>query len=269
MLKKGLFAGGGLLLLLVLLFGGRGLWNLVATTGENIVEAVDESIPIDTQLQRAAKMVEELKPQIAKHKRAIALEELKVADLEKKLTENEGKLVKLWSTIERRRDDLAKGQTNFVYAGDNYTHDQVEFDLGVKFDRYTTWESTNEQNRKLLDMRKKALSAAQAELRELEAAKQKLELEVEELAAKLKTVEVAKAADELNIDSSQLGKTREFVQKIRARINVEEKLMQADGLVMGEIPDEPEENISILQRIADYESKKDTSETYVDIKPEE
>jgi hypothetical protein len=51
---------------------------------------------------------------------------------------------------------------------------------------------------------------------------------------------------------------------------VEEKLTQAEGLVLGEIPlDEPEENTGILERIADYQAKKDQSETYVDVKPEE
>ena len=270
MLKKGLFAGGGLLLLLVLLFGGRSLWYLATTTGENIVDAVEERIPIDVQLDRARKMIEGLEPQIKKHKRDIALEELRVADLETKLEEDKEKLATLWGAIERRRDDLAKGETTFVYAGKNWTPEQVEFDLTIKFDRYTTSESTLEQNRKVLDLRKTALSAAQDELRELEAAKEKLELEVEELAAKLKTVEVAKAADELNIDNSQLGETREFVQQLRARINVEEKLTQAEGLVLGEIPlDEPEENTGILERIADYQAKKGKSETYVEEKPVE
>lgn len=270
MLKKGLFAGGGLLVLLLLLFSSRGIWSLLATTKDNIAQAVEDKIPIDVQLGMASKMIEALEPQIKDHKRYIALEELRVADLEKKLKEDEGKLAKRWSDIERMRDDLAKGGSSFVYAGRNYTSQEVETDLAGKFDRFTTSESTVEQNRKVLEFRKKALSAAQDKLRELVAAKEKLELEVEELAAKLKLVEVAKTASELNIDDSQVGKTRDFLQGIKARINVEEKLAQADGLVFGEIRlDEPVENTSILERIADYQAKKDQSETYVDVKPEE
>jgi hypothetical protein len=269
MLKKGLFAGGGLLLLLLLIFGG-GLWSYVSTTADNIGEAVKAKVPIDFELDRARKMIEGLEPEITNHKREIALEERKVAELENQLKVDEEKLAKRWSDIERMRDDLAKGDTTFVYASGTYTAKQVEADLAGKFDRFTTADGTVEQNRKVLEIRRKALSAAQEKLRTLIAAKEKLELQVENLEAKQKMVEVAKTASELNIDDSQLAKTRDLLTEIEARIDVEGRLVNADDLVFGEIQlDEPEENTSILQRIADYESKKDTSETYVDIKPEE
>lgn len=268
MLKKGMFVGGGLLLLLLLIFGG-GLWSYVATTADNIGEAVKSKVPIEFELQRARKMIEGLEPEIKNHKREIALEELKVADLEKQLKADEEKLAKRWSDIERMRDDLAKGDTTYVYASGTYTVKQVEDDLAGKFDRYTTSEGTVEQNRKVLEIRKKALSAAQEKLRALIGAKEKLELQIENLVAKQKMVDVAKTASELNIDDSQLAKTRELLTEIEARIDVEGRLVNADDLVFGEIQlDEPAEKTNILKRIADYESKKDQSETYVDVKPE-
>jgi hypothetical protein len=168
------------------------------------------------------------------------------------------------------RDDLARGESTYVYASGTYTAKQVETDLANKFDRYATSETTVEQNRKVLEIRKKALTAAQDKLTALIAAKQKLEVEVENLEARLKMVEVAKATSELNIDDSRLSRTRELLADIEARIEVDAQLVNADDFVFGEIRlDEPAENASILERIAEYESKKDTTEAYVDVKPEE
>jgi len=270
MLKKGLFAGGGLLLLLVLLIGGRNMWTHVATTGETIGDAIKENVPIEYELKRARKMIEGLEPEITRHKQDIAREEIALSNLEKRLKADEAKLAEKWSVIERLRDDLARGESNFVYSGVSYTPDQVERDLSGKFDRYTTSEGTMEQNRKVLEIRRKGLSAAQDKLQALTAAKLKLEVEVENLEARLKMVEVAKATSELNIDDSQLSRTRDLLADIGARIEVDAQLVNADDFVFGEIQlDEPAENTSVLERIADYQAKKDQSETYVDVKLEE
>jgi len=270
MLKKGLFVGGGLLLLLVLLFGGRTMWSYVATVGQQAKEAVADKVPVEFQLDRARNMIKGLEPEIINHKRDIALEEGRVADLEDQIELDEGKLAKRWSDIEHMRADLSKGETTFTYASGTYTAKQVEADLAIKFDHYTTSESTVEQNRKVLEIRKKTLTAAQEKLKALIAAKGKLELQVEELEAKLKMVEVAQTASELNIDDSQLAKTRDLLDEIEARIDVDARLVNADDLGVGEIQlHEPAENASILERIADYQAKKDQSETFVDVKPEE
>jgi chromosome segregation ATPase len=269
MLKKGLIAGGGALLLLGLIFG-RDLCNFVGTATGLVRETVRDSVPIDFELKRARQMIASLSPEISKHKREIAREELALTKLEERLEQDEQKLAKKWSDIQRLRDDLARGETNYVYASGTYTAKQVETDLGNKFDRYTTSDATVEQNRKVLAIRKKALSAAQDKLTALIAAKQKLEVEVENLEARLKMVEVAKATSELNIDDSQLSRTRELLADIEARIEVDAQLVNADDFVFGEIQlEEPDGNVSILQRIAEYEDKKDQSETYVDVKPQE
>jgi predicted nucleic acid-binding Zn-ribbon protein len=270
MLKKGLFAGGGLLLLLVLLFGGRTIWSYLATTSDKVVQSAKDMVPVEFELDRARKMIEGIEPEIAKHKRDIAREEIALSKLAERLEQDEEKLAEKWSVIERLRDDLARGESNYVYREVTYTAEQVERDLGGKFDRYTTSESTVEQNRKILEIRRKALSAAHDKLQALTAAKLKLEGEVENLEARLQMVEVAKATSELNIDDSQLSRTRELLADIEARIEVDAQLVNADEFVFGEIQlDDPAESATVLERIAEYQAKKDQSETYVDVKPEE
>jgi len=269
MLKKGLFAGGGLLLLLALFFG-RDVCSFVGTATGLVRDTVRESVPVEFELERARTMIASLNPEISKHKRDIAREELELRKLEEQVEKDEEKLTKNWGDIQRLRDDLERNDSTYVYASGTYTAKQVETDLTNRFGRYQTKQATFEKNAKVLEIRKKGLTAAQEKLMALIAAKQQLEVEVENLEARLKMVEVAKATSELNIDDSQLSRTRELLSDIEARIEVDAEMVNADDIVVGEIQlDEPDENVSILQRIAEFEAKKDPSETYVDVKPEE
>jgi hypothetical protein len=271
MLKKGLLASGGLLLLLALLFGGRNMFSYVATVADNAKTAVADRVPIEFELDRARKMIADLSPEISKHKREIAREELELRKLEGEVKKGEEALAKKWSDIQRLRDDLQRGDTTFVYASGTYTAKQVETDLTGKFNRYTKSEATVDQNRQILEIRRKGLSAAQEKLMALISAKQELEVEIENLEARLKMVEVAKATSELNIDDSQLSRTRELLSDIEARIEVEGELVNAEDFQFGEIRVEEDEsvNTNILDRITRYETEKDQTETYVDVQPEE
>jgi hypothetical protein len=98
------------------------------------------------------------------------------------------------------------------------------------------------------------------------AAKRQLEVEVEHLEARQKMVEVAKATSELNIDDSQLSRTRALLADIQARIEVDAQLVNADDLVHDEIPlDQPEGKGNILDRISKYEQSKGQPEKLVGV----
>ncbi len=214
-------------------------------------------VPIEFEIARARKMVETLEPEITKRKRDIALDELKLAELKKHIKEDEKRLAQRWSDIKRMRDDLARGDNTYVYAGGTYTAKQVETDLTGKFDRFATGEATHRQNRKVLGIREKGLAVAQEKLKSLIAAKRQLEVEVESLEARLKMVEAAKARGERNVENIQLSKIRQLLSDIEAGVKKDTKSVDTDDLLFGELQvDEPAENTTILERIAEYEKKK-------------
>ena len=261
MIKKALLAGGALALLLVLFFG-RDVVSYVKTGLANARSAVADSVPIKFELERARKMIQELDPEISRHKREIAREELDLQKLEDQVQEDETKLAKSWSEIQRLRSDLQRGDSNYVYAGHSYTSKQVENDLTNRFARYQTKEATVDKLQKIVEARRRGLTAAQDKLKEMIAAKRQLEEEDENLEARQKMVEVAKAASDFNIDDSQLSRTRALLSDIEARIEVDAQLVNADDFIPDEIPlDEPEEDASILDRITEYENTKGAGES--------
>ena len=270
MLKKALLVSGGSVLVLTL-FLGRDLFSYARTTWGWVHTSVKDSVPIPFELERSRKMIKDIDPEISRHKREIAKEELALQKLADQQKADEEQLAKQWKDIQRLKGDLGRGDSAFVYAGHTYTPKQVETDLTTRFERYQTKEATVDKLRKILEIRKKGLTAAQDKLKAMIAAKRQLEVEVENLEARLKMVEVAQATSEFSIDDSQLSRTRELLKDIEARIEVDAQLVHADSVVLDEIPlEEPAAATPILDRITQYEQQKDkTPATLVGAKVKE
>lgn len=254
MLKKGLLVGTGVLLLAGLFFG-RDVFSYVKTSTRWVHDSVKESVPVQFELERARNMIADLDPEISRHKREIAREELELRQFDTRLSGEKENLAKKWREIGRLKSDLERGDSNFVYAGMTFTSDQVEQDLTNRFNRYQTISQTLDKNQKILQARQKGLTAAQDKLKEMIAAKRQLEVEVENLEARMRMVEVAKASSNFNIDDSQLSRTRQLLSDIEARIEVDAQLVNADDVFTDEIPlEEPTAATNILERIANFEA---------------
>jgi predicted nucleic acid-binding Zn-ribbon protein len=265
MVKKGLFAAGGLLLLLALFFG-RDAFSYMSTTAGWVHRSVKDSVPVQFELERARKMITAIEPEISHHKREIAREELDLRKLEEQVKRDRDELAGNWRDIQRLRDDLTRGDSNYVYVGRSYTSKQVETDLGCRFDRYQTKEATLQKLDKIHEARQRGLQAAQEKLQAMIAAKRQLEVQVENLEARLKMVEVAKAASDFQIDDSQLSRTRQLLTDIEARIEVDAQLVNADEIVTDEIQlEEPDTKGNVLERITAYEASQGSAESYVGV----
>jgi predicted nucleic acid-binding Zn-ribbon protein len=267
MLKRTVLASGALLLLLGLVFG-RDTFSYVLTSAGRVHRTVRESVPVTFELERARKMIAALEPEIGRHKREIAREELDLRKLDERLGRDREDVAGLWRDIQRLRDDLSRGDSNFVYAGRTYTARQVENDLTNRFERYQTREATLQNMEKILEARRRGLEAAQEKLKAMIASKRQLEVEIENLEARLKMVEVAKAASDFHIDDSQLSRTRQLLSDIKTRIEVDAQLVHADDVLVDEIKlEHPEDHVSILERITEYEAGRDgTPASYVGVR---
>jgi chromosome segregation ATPase len=249
MLKKSIVLGGALLLLMGLFFGR----SHVLTTVGMVKESVRDNVPIDFEIKRARQMIKELQPEIEKNMHLIAREETEVSKLERSVTGAEEKLAKERDDILRLKGDLDSGSEVFVYSGRSYSAKQVKADLENRFDQFKIQEATAQALHKILSARQKSLQAARDKLDGMLAAKRQLEVDVENLEARLKMVEVAQTTSDFNFDDSRLSRTKELVSEIGDRIEVAERLVNADTEYQDRIPlDEPEVDRDITEEIADY-----------------
>ena len=256
MLKHGMYIGGAAVLLLGLLFGRDGI-SYVRTGINRTREAVKNNVSVDFQLDRARQLIKDLDPEIARNMHKIAKEEVGIEELRRQQDDLEAKLTKSEKELLRLNTDLQRGDSTFVYSGKSYKGEQVRHDLEIRFTRHKTMKNTSEQLAQILARREQGLAAAQQKLREMQGARQQLDVEVANLAARQEMVKVAHTASHVcNFDDSVLSRARAVLQDIDTRIGVDEKLVNADTSPVGEINLEEKSNRDISAEVSQYFSGK-------------
>lgn len=253
MVKKSLFVGAGAVLLAVLFFG-RDACSYLSTSIGWMRDSVKESVPIEFELERARQMIKDLDPEIRKNMHEIAKEEVEVAKLSHEVGAKETKLAQAREEILQLKTDLDEGHSYYVYAGQQYSSDEVQANLKSRFERFKTEEATTDTLHKMLAARETGLTAARQKLTEMRNAKEQLKVDVANLESRLKMVEVAQTTSEYNFDDSKLSRTKELIGDIGTRIEVAEKLVNADVTRPDDIPVgvKVEDSKDISKEVADY-----------------
>lgn len=268
MLKKGLFVGAAVLVLLGLFFG-RDAASYVKTTASWMQQGVHDAVPVEFELSRARQMIKDLDPEIHRNMHLIAKEEVEVQHLRRQLDDAEVALTKNRSDIERLHTDLKRGDSTFVYCEKAYTAKQVENDLARRFEGYKVKEATLGKLTQILAARERGLEAGREKLKAMQSAKGQLEIDVENMEARLEMVKVAQSTSEFNFDDSRLSRTKELCRDIAARIDVAEKLVNAETTYPGQINlDEEETGTDISEQITAYFDASQKADETVAVKLE-
>lgn len=262
MFKKCIVSVLGIGVVAGLLLGGN-LMSYVTTSYERVSQTVEDSVPTEFQIDRARKMVRDLEPEIRRSMHVIAKEEVEVEQLDKRIESAQAKAEKDKSEIMRLQSDVQTGKSVFRYAGHTYTADQVKQDLSRRFNRFKTADATLGS---LLDMRgarQRNLEAARQKLEAMMSSQRQLMVEVENLEAKLKLVEVAQASSDLQFDDSQLARAKGLMADIRSKLDVAAKLANADTEFHDEIPLDGPAPENITQQVAEYFGGEPSEETEI------
>ncbi|HAC90238.1 MAG TPA: hypothetical protein DCF63_06330, partial [Planctomycetaceae bacterium] len=229
-----------------------GVWSYVRT-GVNVAgQTVRENVPLDWEIKRARQMIEDLKPEIAKNMQVVAKEEVSVQRLSQEITTKQSLLTKGREDILRLKDDLKSGAARFVYAGRHYTQEQVKDDVANRFKQFQVHEQTMQKLNQILVAREKNLDAARRKLDEMLAAKRELEVEIENLQARMTMVQVAQTSNPISLDDSHLSGTRRLLDEISTRIDVAERMAASEGALEGSIPLEEVTTSDVLQELTAY-----------------
>lgn len=259
MIRKMVLTGGALALLSSLTLGVP-LFSYAKCGVNWLRSSASDSMPLEWELKRARQMIVDLKPEIEVNAKRIAREKVEFARLEKQLGDTDERLTKTQADIERLSEDLRTETPYYTYGGRTYTSAQVQSDLSNRFKRFKTRRATADKLEQMLVAREASLRAAQERMEAMLSARRQLEVEVENLQARLGALRVAQTSSQLNLDDSQLARTRELLDEIATRIDVEEETMSVDVEYFGEIDlDEPSDE-SLLDDISVYFNESEQSE---------
>ncbi len=251
MIKKALLVVVGLGLTTLVLFG-RDACSYVSTTYNRLTSSVQESVPTEFQIDRAKQMVRDLEPEIRRAMHVIAKEEVALEQLNRQIDACQTKTEKDKGDILRLQADLGTNQNVYRYASRTYTSSEVKQDLARRFNRFKVADDTLASMKQMRDARSKNLDAAQQKLAAMINARRKLDIDIENLQAKHKLVEVAQASSECVIDNSQLARCKELINDIRTRLDVQAKLANADVNVEVEIPLDEASPSDITDQVTEY-----------------
>jgi hypothetical protein len=240
----------------IVLLGGfiakSSLCSYVTTSYRRAADTVEQTVPMEFQIDRARNMVKDLEPEIRRSMHVIAKEEVEVAELDKRLETAAANAEKDKSEIMRLQSDLKSGKSLFRYAGHSYSEGEVKDDLARRFNRFKTVDGTIESMEQMRNARQRNLDAARQKLTAMMASQRQLQVDVENLEAKLKLVEVAEASSDFQFDDSHLAQAKQLITDIRTRLDVASKLANADTNFQEEIPLDETNAEDVTEQVAEY-----------------
>ena len=227
---------------------GRDSWSYLTTSVSSVRQAIKREVPIEFEVQRARDLVAQVDGEIRKCLHLIAEEEVNVEDLKKDVDQQLASHLRSKEQILVQRRDLDQKKDTYNYSGRIYTVSEVEHDLADRFSRYQTVEETIGSRRQVLTARERSLSAARSKLDNMLDSKEQLMVQVENLEARLKTLQASQVASTVAVDDSQIARTRQLISHLNKQIEVRQKLVDGAGSVSGLIPievsAEPRPNIT-------------------------
>ena len=255
MKKRILYFGGGataVLLLMAFLFGSDAT-SYLTTSVASVRDSVKSSVPVNFELERARQHISEITPEVRKNMELITGEEVEIEKLEEHIQEFETKLSADQKAIIRLNSDLASGSENFVYTGNAYTAKEVKRDLETRFEEYKTDESTLQNLERLLTARMSNLNTARNKLADMQGVQRKLRVQIDNLAARNRMIEVVKSSSQFVFDDSQLAKTSQLIDEIDSRLSAEERMANSESRSFTRIPvQDAESQVDLMDEITNY-----------------
>jgi chromosome segregation ATPase len=209
-------------------YGGSG-WSYVSTASRVLSNKVRANVPLEFELERAKTMITGLIPDVRQSMLVIAQEEVGVDELRQEIEHGEADLASARQDLMALRETLAEEGEQVRLETRTASKDEVKAELARGFSRYQVVESTLASRRQLLAAREEALEAARTKLANMLSARRDLEVQVENLQARLKTQQSRTMSSSLDLDDSEVARCQGLLNEVRARMEVADRLFTSEG----------------------------------------
>ena len=233
-------------------FGGNNFrWFVKAKVAEAKGEVWD-SVSLQTKLGMAKKAHDEMKPLAVKYTKQTVMAEWDVDKIQAVVKEYESGMAYSKSQILKEKEDLAAatkaGKKAVKYKDVDYSVEDLEKDLGKKFDTYQTNEQILVDLRKTLESRKTTLANYRTALENTEKATSQLGAKITLLESRLSAVESNPKA----VLDDKSGDLKALIADIDANITAAERVSKTGGFDTGiQVPD-PANTVEMLKKIDEH-----------------
>lgn len=263
MFKKATLGVLAMVLVGGLLFGNR-VVPYAKTAYEKVRSTAQDTVPVSFQIDAAKEQLKKIDPEIKDMVWQIAKEKAQIKRLQNEMVNQEDNMTRRYDEMVTLREHLETGNDYYVATnGKSYTNNRVKEDLAHRFSVYKTAEKTFEKSKQIQELREQALETALVKLEQAQSIQRELQVQIENLNARQRMVDVAKTASNIHIDDSQLARTKSMIDEISAKIDTEEEMLNLAPKYFGQIPVSKGEILSdrdILEEMDAYFNKVDSTE---------
>jgi len=227
MIRKGLLTaalGAGALALLF----GTAAPSYVKTAFHRVRHGAKSAVPIQFQIERARQQVADLEPAIHINRENIASAEVDVERLQREIAVSQANLTQETKEIVALRNVLTTGDLRLT-GSVSYTPEEIKLELTHRMDRFKQVKQIVKQKEDTLKARQKAVVAGRKQLLEMDAARQSLLTKIDEIEARLKSIEATQAANEFTFDDSELSRVKESVSDLEKQVEVMARVAEQEG----------------------------------------
>ncbi|QDU82874.1 hypothetical protein Pla110_46370 [Polystyrenella longa] len=239
MIHKTLITGAVALTLGMFVFGSN-MWSYLQSTANNVRESVKSSVPFEMRIETAADMVEEILPEIRRHKQLVAKQQVELKYQQEAITKTRTELESQKKAILALREMLQDGKQTYQFARHAYTATEVESDVSQRFERFKIAEDALTREQEVFEAKRKALRSNEQALDQMMNQKKTLEAQVIQLQARLNQLRATESVKSMDIDDSQLVRTRQMINELNKELDIQERVLDEEGEFVGLIPVEEE-----------------------------
>lgn len=210
---------------------GREARSYFKTSVSHVRQAIKAELPIEFEVERARKMVEEILPDIRQCMHVIAEEEVNVEELNREIDRRTVEIQGMKERLLTRRENLDSPTilTTGAATSGGVSPAGARKELAVQFNRFKTLEETLGSKKQILDARQRALQAAREKLEAMLTTKQELQVQLEQLEARVKTLQAAEVANNVVIDDTQLNRAKTLINELNKNLDIKQRVLDSEG----------------------------------------
>lgn len=230
---------------------GTGALAYLKTGARRVQETVNDQIPVEFEMQRARDMLNDIIPELQGNIRAIAQDEVEIANLQADIKNSSVNLESEKTQIAKLRDQLTTQTVAFV-DGAPVSESRMAEKLATRFKHFKEAEMILESKVKLLETRERSLQAALQMFDRAKARKAELEQKIEAMVAQHRLIQARSYASKTNINGSQLNRADSLLTQIQKRLDVAERVLAHEGEFVGILEDSPVDAKSVVAEVDEY-----------------
>lgn len=226
MFKKILIGGGIIALVGFILFGANAIGHV--QHGVSWIRGqVNDSVPVEYELERARSLIDETAPQIRECKRVIAEKQVDIKSLTTSVLKLEDSHTLNIRRLKGYQERLGTKQVSYRVGSRNVARSSMEAAASRMLTRVRAEQEMLASKQERLVALSKGLSFAQTALENLLTTRTALESKVDVLETKLRQTEAMQAATvNIELDDSTLAQANEILEACEKRLSVAQQLIE-------------------------------------------